>query len=166
MSAEPHRHHQGSPRRFRRSACAALTAGCLAATACGGHTATKKDVVARANGICVNTLRQVRNVPPPAGSSLSALATYAGKVEPLIDKEASDTRGLPRPAQDRAVLNRYVAAVSDSATSYHALATAARGDDASGVAQALSALRSNPAQALATQYGLTECSAAAGTKAP
>jgi hypothetical protein len=146
---------------------AALSTGaCLAATACGGHAATKKDVIARADGICVNTLRQVRDVPPPAGSSLSALATYARKVAPLIDKEASDTRSLPRPAQDRAVLNRYVAAVAASAASYRALVAAARGDDPGDVAQALSALRSNPAPALATRYGLAECSAAAGTKAP
>jgi hypothetical protein len=151
----------------RRPALAAIAAAaCLAATACGSHTATKKDVIARANGICVNTLRQVRDVPPPAGSSLSALATYARKVAALIDKEASDTRGLPRPAQDRSVLNRYVAALGASAASYRALVSAARGDDPSGVAQAVSALRSNPAPALATRYGLTECSAAAGTKAP
>jgi len=166
MSARPRHRNETAARRARRGVCAALAAACVAATACGGHTATKQDVIARANGICVNTLRQVRDVAPPAGSSLSALATYARKVEPLIDKEASDTRGLPRPAQGRGLLNRYVAAVSDSATSYRALAAAARADNASGVAQALSALRSNPAPALATQYGLTECSAAAGTKAP
>jgi hypothetical protein len=139
----------------------------LTVAACsGGHAATKKDVIARANGICVNTLRAVRNVPPPTRSSgsLPALATYLGKVAPIIDKEAADTRALPRPAHDRAVLDRYVAAVSAGAIQYRAAATAARNGDAADVSQALAALRDNAAPALASQYGLTECSAAAGTK--
>jgi hypothetical protein len=94
------------------------------------------------------------------------LATYAGKVAPLIDKEASDTRSLPRPAKDRGVLDRYVVAVSASARSYRALVAAARDSDAAAVTQALSTLRANPSPALAARYGLTECSAAAGTKTP
>jgi hypothetical protein len=151
---------------MRRLAETVVAAACLAATACGGHTVTKKDVIARANGICINTLRAVRNVPPPAGSSLPALATYLGKVQPIIDKEAGDTRALPRPAPDRAILNRYVAAVSAGAAQYHAAATAAKNGDSAGVSQALATLRDNAAPALATQYGLGECSAAAGTKAP
>jgi hypothetical protein len=147
-------------------AVAALTTICLLAACGGGHQATKKDVIARANGICVSTLRGVRNVPPPAGTSLTALATYLGRVQPIIDQEAADTRALPRPAQDRAVLNRYVAAVSAGAAQYHAAATAAKNGDSAGVSQALSALRDNAAPALAAQYGLGECSAAAGTRTP
>jgi hypothetical protein len=144
---------------------AAISAACLAATACGGHTATKKDVVARADGICVNTLRQVRGVPPPAGTSLPALAAYLAKVVPIVEKEASDTRALPRPAQDQALLDQYVNAVSDGATQYRAMATAARNGDTAGVSQALSTLRDNPAQSLAGRYGLAECQASAGTNA-
>jgi len=148
----------------RRLGWALIAVACAGVTACGGHKATKKDVIAHANGICVSTLRQVREVPPPAGSSLTALAGYLAKVAPIVDKEASDTRALPRPTKDRAVLNRYVAAVSASATQYRALATAAKNGDAAGVSQALATLRDNPAQALAQQYGLSECIAAAGTK--
>jgi hypothetical protein len=136
----------------------------LAVTACGGgHAATKKDVIARADGICVNTLRQERGVPSPKGDSLTALAAYAGKVAPIVEKEASDTRDLPRPAQDLAVLNRYVAAVSSGATQYRALAAAAKNGDGAGVSQALAALRDNPAQSFAKRYGMTECLTSAGT---
>ncbi|MFZ1997264.1 MAG: hypothetical protein WAU75_24320 [Solirubrobacteraceae bacterium] len=145
---------------------ATLATVCLLTGCGGGHTATKQDVIARANGICVNTLRAVRNVPPPAGGSLPALATYLGKVQPIIDKEAADTRALPRPAQDRAILNHYVAAVSAGAAQYHAAATAAKSDDSAAVSQALGALRDNTAPTFAARYGLDECSASAGTKAP
>ncbi len=152
-------------RRLARAAAAAAgAAGCLALAGCGGgHSATKQDVIARANGICVNTLRQVRAVPPPKGTSLAALATYTSKVVPIVQKEASDTRALPRPTSGRTVLDRYVAAVGDSATQYRNLATAARKGDAAGVSQALAALRNNAAQTFAKQYGMTECLTSAGT---
>jgi hypothetical protein len=149
----------------RRVWPAFLALACAGSTACGGHTTTKKDVIAHANGICVSTLRQVREVPPPSGNSLKALGAYLAKVEPIITKQASDTRALPRPAKDRAILNRYVAAVSAGATQYRALATAARNGDSAGVSQALATLRDNPAQALAKEYGLNECIASAGTNA-
>ncbi len=104
-------------------------------------------------------------MPPPAGRlAAGALATYLGKVQPIIDKEAAETRALPRPAQDRAILDRYVAAVSAEAISTSALATAARNGDSAGVSQALSALRDNAAPALAAQYGLGRCNASAGTE--
>ena len=143
----------------------ALAAGCIAATACGGHTATKQDVIARANGICISALRAVRSVPPPAGASGSpaALAAYLEKVVPIVQKEADDTRALPRPAQDRAVLDRYVAAVTASASQYRALAAAARNGDPAAVSQGLAALRASPVPALAARYGLNRCSVSAGT---
>jgi hypothetical protein len=138
---------------------------CLAATACGGHTVTKKDVVARANGICINALRAVRSVPPPAGAagSPTALATYLQKVVPIVQKEASETRALPRPAQDGAVLDRYVAAVTATASRYEALARAAKRGDSAAVSQGLAALRASPVPALAARYGLTRCSVSAGS---
>jgi hypothetical protein len=140
---------------------AAAVAGGLAVTGCGGHTATKADVVARANAICINTLHATREVPPPNGQA--GLADYLAKVLPIIEKEAKDTRALPRPAQGRAVLNRYVAAVTATATQYRALASAAKNGEATAVSQGLAALRASPAPALAAQYGLTRCNASAGT---
>jgi hypothetical protein len=150
---------------MRRRLLPACGLACLAATACGGHTATKQDVIARADGICITALRAVRSVPPPAGASGSpaALAAYLQKVVPIVQKEADDTRALPRPAQDRAVLDRYVAAVTASASQYRALATAAKNGDAAAVSQGLAALRASHLPALAAQYGLTRCSASAGT---
>jgi hypothetical protein len=154
----------------RRLARATIAAACLAVavTACGGHTVTKQDVVARANGICITTLHAVGSIPAPTGGtgSPAALAAYLGKVVPLVDKEASDTRALPRPAKDRAILNRYVAAVSAGALEYRALETAARNGDTAAVAQGLATLRASPAPTLAARYGLTRCNASAGTGVP
>ena len=141
-----------------------IVAACLAATACGGHTVTKKDIIARANGICINALRAARSLPPPTGAgSPEALAGYLDKLAPIVENEASQTRALPRPAKDRTILNRYVAAVTAAANQYRAVATAARKGDAAGVSQGLAALRVNPASALAARYGLVRCNASAGT---
>ena len=142
-----------------------IAAVCLAATACGGHTVTKKDVIARANGICINTLRAVRSLPPPSGGggSPSALAPYLRRVAPIVEKEASETRALPRPAQDRALLNHYVAAVTASAKQYRALADAANDGDSAALSQGLATLRASAVPALAARYGLTRCSVSAGS---
>jgi hypothetical protein len=142
-----------------------ILAGSVAATACGSHTATKQDVIARANAICSASVRGVRSVAPPAAGdgSLASLSTYLQKVLPIVEKEGGDTRALPRPARDRALLNRYIAAVTAAEQQYRTLATAAARNDRAVVAEALSALRSSPATTLARQYGLSRCSAAAGT---
>src|ERR1700753_2769575 len=163
---QPH-HRPGT--RVRRpgaqvlAACAATA--CLAATGCGGHTVTKKDVVARANAICATARDAVGPAPPPAGgtSSTTPLAGYLKQVVPIVSKEAADTSRLPRPAQDKAILSRYVQAVSAMAAEYRELAAAARRHDAGAVAQGLQTLRSNPAPALARQYGLARCSASTGS---
>jgi hypothetical protein len=149
----------------RRRALAVILAGSVAATACGGHTATKQDVIARANAICFTALQGVRSLAPPtAGSaSLASLSAYLRKVVPIVERKAAGTRALPRPSQDRAVLNRYVAAVSAAETEYRALASAAARGDRAAVAQAQSALRGNAATVLATEYGLSQCAASAGT---
>ena len=83
-------------RRLRPAAT--IVAACLAATACGGHTVTKKDVIARANAICINALRAVRSLPPPAGAtgSPAALAAYLEKVAPIVENG-----GVRRPARCR-----------------------------------------------------------------
>lgn len=126
---------------------------------------TKQDVVARANAICASAVRAARTLPSPAGgaNSPAALTAYLRQLLPIVDHEAASTRALPRPSQDRALLNRYVAAVSLSDRQFHALDTAAGQGSAGGVSQALAALRTNPATSLAQQYGLVQCASAAGT---
>ena len=142
-----------------------VLAGSITATACGSHTATKQDVIARANAICSASVRDVRSVAPPAAGdgTLASLSAYLQKVLPIVEKEGGDTRALPRPARDRALLTRYIAAVTAAEQQYRAAAAAAARNDRAAVAQALSALRSSPATTLARQYGLSRCSAAAGT---
>jgi hypothetical protein len=168
MSAEPGHRHQDSPRRFRRGVGAALAAGCVAATACGGHTATKQDVIARGNAICAGALRDLRATPYPTSgkTSVANLAAYMDAVLPIVQREVSNLRALPRPATDRPLLDRYVAAVSSSASTYRSLAKAARRGDQAGVNQALATLQANPAATLAGRYGISQCASAGSTAVP
>lgn len=141
---------------------------CWTVAACGGSAASKRDVIARGNAICASTLRSVRAVAPPSAgaSSAAALNGYLRTVLPLVANEVSQLRKLPRPSADKATLDRYIAAITAAGADYRALAAAARRNDTSAMASALTALRSNPAGSLARQYGLTQCAAAAGTSAP
>jgi hypothetical protein len=141
-----------------------LMAG-LALSACGGRAATKKDVIARGNQICETAASAVREVAPPTGGSLTALARYYQRVTPIVATEARQLRDLPRPAQDRAVLNRYLAAIASSAIEYEALATAAQKGDRGALSSASAALRANPAGGLAVRYGIAGCGESSGTAA-
>jgi hypothetical protein len=154
---------------FRRMA--ATLAGCvvaLALTACGGSSATKKDVIARGNAICSNAVSSVRAVvPPPKGNtSGTALSGYFGRLLPIVNKEVSELRKLPRPSTDKALLNSYIDAVTKAGDTYKQLVAAAHRNDIQSVAKYLSALRASPAQSLAQRYGMSQCAAAAGTASP
>jgi hypothetical protein len=155
--------------RFRR--VAAMLAACLVAVAlaaCGGSSATKKDVIARGNAICSSAVSAARAVVPPAkgAGSGTALAGYFKQLGPIVAKEVSQLRKLPRPSTDKAVLDRYIDSVTKAGNVYKQLAAAARRDDIQSVANYLSALRASPAQSLAQQYGMSQCAAAAGTASP
>ena len=124
----------------------------------------QEDVIARANGICINALRAC---PLPAAAHRRRLAGGAGRLSGQARTDRGE-RGVPYPraaaaGKDRAILNRYVAAVTAAANQYRAVATAASKGDAAGVSQGLAALRVNPASALAARYGLVRCNASAGT---
>lgn len=159
----------GLPRTLRAFLTAVPAAACAVALAgCGGHAATKQDVIARGNAICAGALRDLRATPAPAGgeTSLSGLAAYLQSVLPTLAREASNLEALPRPAADRAVLNQYLSAFGRSQASYRALVAAARRGDQTAVNQALAQLQANPAPSLAARYGLNQCAGAAGTAVP
>jgi hypothetical protein len=124
-----------------------------------GSSPTKKDVIARGNGICTQTLREAR----VAASTGGALSSYLPRLVPLVEKEVQQLRKLPRPAKDKALLNRYLAAVTAEGNLYHQLAAAAQSNDAAALRRALAQLSANPASALARSYGLTACAAATTT---
>jgi hypothetical protein len=150
---------------------AATVAACLVAvvaTACGGSSTTKKDVIARGNAICSSAVSSVRAVVPPANGTTSgtALAGYFKRLEPIVAKEVSQLRKLPRPSTDKAVLIRYIDSVTKAGNVYKQLAAAAQRNDLPGVARYLGTLRDSPAQSLAQQYGMSQCAAAAGTSNP
>jgi len=127
---------------------------------CGGSSYTKSDFVARADGICTNTLRQTRALAPPAASSGVALSAYLGKLVPLVESEANQLRALKRPAdsaRDRDTLTAYFAALDQVVGAYRRLeAAATRGDDQT-MADVEAALNANPVASLATSYGLKTC---------
>jgi hypothetical protein len=142
-----------------------LGAVTLMLAGCGGSSPTKSDVIARGNAICAGALRQVRATPAPPGGtgSLTGLSDYVKQVLPIVSKEISNLRALPRPSQDGALLNRYIAAVAATKSDYGRLAAAARNGDSTGASEALAALQASPAPALAKRYGLTVCAGGAGT---
>ncbi len=161
----------GTGRRERRTASSRLrllvNAGfaSIVLAACGSHPATKQDVIARGNAICAGALRELRAIPPPSsgGTSLPALSAYLKDALPIVEGEVSNLRALPRPAQDRALLDRYVAAMTSSSSAYRSLAAAAGRGDQNGVDQALATLQTNPAATFAGQYGLSQCASAGST---
>ena len=146
----------------------ACALACIAAAACGGHTVTKQDVIARGNAICAGALRDLRATPYPASgkTSLANLAAYMHAVLPILQREVSNLHALPRPAAERRLLNQYVAAVSSSASAYRSLAQAARRGDQAVVNQALATLQGSPAASLAGRYGISQCESAGGTAVP
>jgi hypothetical protein len=144
---------------------AGIAAACLAATACGGHTATKQDVIAQGNAICAGALRNIRALPTPASAeaSTAALAKYLEQVVPIIHTEIAGLRKLPRPARDRALLDRFLAAMGTTESQYRTLLAAARAGDSASVSEALSALAAGSSTTVARRYGLTQCANAGGT---
>jgi hypothetical protein len=155
-----------NPVRVRIALAGALAT--LLITACGGHTATKQDVIARANAICAGALRDLRATPPPAGgeTSLPGLAAYLSAVMPILQREVADLQHLPRPTADRALLDQYLSSIAKSGATYRALTAAARRGDQDAVNQALAQLEANPSPSLAARYGLNECAGGAGTAVP
>ena len=157
------------PRSIRqRFATAAVVVGCALGGAglagCGSHAETKQGYIARANAICESSLRSIRNVSPPPGTvTLAGLARYLRQVTPLIESEISQLRALPRPSQDRALLDRYLAALQVDRAHYVALAAAARSGDRQMMAEVTSALQASPSAGLAGQYGLSSCASSTGT---
>jgi hypothetical protein len=135
---------------FAVVAAAALLAGC------GGHAATRSDVIARANAICFESQQAIRTIPLPSGGT-EKLAAYLRTITPIAAKEATQLRALPRPGPRQATLNRFIAASSSSVSDYRAATRAAAAGDDDGVQQAFARLRASPAAGYARAYGLKQC---------
>lgn len=137
-----------------------LLASAAAATVvagCGGHTATRSDVIARANAICFGSQQALRSIPAPAAGN-EAVAAYLRKITPIVAKEAGQLRALPRPGPRQATLDRFIAASSSTVADYRTAARAAAAGDDGGVQQAFARLRASPAPGYARAYGLKQCS--------
>ena len=139
----------------------AIVATAATIAGCGGHSATRKDIVARANAICFTAQQAARSVPSPGAGDTKALAAYFDHVVPIVAKEARQLAALPRPQQRQATLNHYVEAVSASVADYRSAARAATAGDAGEVTQALARLQSTDATRYAQAYGLNQCTGSA-----
>ena len=138
-------------------------AAVLCLGACGSHTYTKSDFIARADAICTSTLHSAR-----AGSQTGDLTAYLDGLVTLLASEEQALRALPLPKQspaDKAILQRYFASLRSDLASYRALAGATRRGDAGAAADAEAALRASPTTTLATRYGLSTCSQPGSTNA-
>lgn len=144
-----------------------VVAVAVAIAGCGGSSATRAQVIKRADAICFATQQSLRTVPAPAGGvslrNLPAAAGYLGREARLVRRQASQLRALPRPAARRATLDAFIAAASKSAADETRLAAAATRGDQSAAGQALSDLADVPVSRLATAYGLTQCTGSAST---
>jgi Lon protease-like protein len=150
------------PRATRRAGLLLATVATAATiTGCGGHSATRQDVIARANAICFTAQQAARSVPSPGAGDTKALAAYFDKVTPVVAKEARQLAALPRPTQRQATLNRYVEAVGASVADYRAAARAATAGNEGGVTQALTRLQATDATRYARAYGLNQCTGSA-----
>lgn len=152
----------GSPRPLIRLPAVAITVATMSTAllaGCGDHTATRRDVVARANAICFDAQQTLRELAPPTGGAgdLAGMSRYLGKVVPIVAKESRQLQALPRPASQRGTLDRFVDAVASSVADYRAAAHAAAGGDGAGVAESLAKLRSVDVAAPARAYGLDQC---------
>jgi hypothetical protein len=135
----------------------ATVAAATTIAACGGHSDTRQDVIARANAICFSAQQAARSVPSPGAGDTQAPAVYFKKVAPIVAKEARQLEALPRPTPRQATLNHYVDAVNASVGDYRAAARAAAAGDDGGVTQALAKLQATGATRYARAYGLTQC---------
>jgi hypothetical protein len=137
-------------------------------SACGGSGNSKSDFIARADGICTNTLRQTRAISPPVAASGGALSAYLGRLVPLVQTEAEQLRALKRPAgsaQDRATLAAYFSALDQVVEAYRRLETAATAGDTQTMANVEATLRASPVASLAAGYGLHACGTPGSTSA-
>lgn len=141
------------------AALAAVTV--LAVAGCGSSSPTRQDVIDRGNAICASALRSLRAIPSStAGGNPGG---YFARVLPIVEAETTQLRKLPRPAAQRALLGRFIAAATRDTATYQALARAARAGDVGGENTALSVLRDSPSSSLAQRYGLVQCGAVTAT---
>jgi hypothetical protein len=133
----------------------AALAAALGLWGCGAGGVTQRQLIMRADAICERTLADVR-ARPSAGTQVVAIV-------PLIAREVSQLVALPRPAEHRALLTRYLTAMRAELGDWRRLAGAQASHSAPAVSAAVAALRADPAPSLAARYGLGDCATAGAT---
>lgn len=133
----------------------------LALAGCGGKPATRASVIARGNAICATAARELANLPAASGAAGASVDFV--KAAPVVSREARALSALPRPAADRALLERFLSAESSLAAGYRRLAAVQRAGAVAAEQSGVQALARSDAASLARRYGLVQCGAPTAT---
>lgn len=146
-------------------ACAVCVLGL---SACGSSGTSKADYVKQADAICAKGDAQIKAVPMPLltgapATILKNLGTYVDRVLPVAQHVIGQLKALKQPSADKAVLQRYYAALDDAVARLGKLSVAAHQGDAKAVQSGAQALNSAQPDTLARQYGFKRCGGTGGT---
>src|ERR1700730_11995669 len=118
-------------------AVSAVLAGCGAGT-------SKADYVKRADQVCAQGARRAQAIPAPGAQngrlSSASAASYIEGIAAVIQQVNNQLKALPRPSQDRVLLDRYLAALDQGVASLLRLDVATARRDRRTIAQSLIAL--------------------------
>lgn len=129
-------------------AVAVLVAGCG-----GSSTLSHAKLLSEASAACQQANTAAARLPTP-GDSYSALASYAHRLTPIVERLVDKLDGLKPSAADRPALDRYIAALRDGERSLTLLGSAS---SPAQVDQAVSLVTSRSIPRLAVDLGAAAC---------
>jgi hypothetical protein len=138
-------------------------------SACGSSGPSKKDFISRADAICARGDSQIKSVPLPQTTGLSApqiyanLGSYVDRLLPVAQKVIVQIKALKQPSDNQALLHRYYASLDSGIVKLQALSTAAKQANKQGLQTAITGLRDTQPAQLARQYGFRTCGSTAAT---
>jgi hypothetical protein len=120
---------------MRGWATAVVAALCVVAAGCGGgdggERLSRDDYVAKADAICLATVKKRQALPVPTG--LAGIPRYIDRALPLLDSARSDLRALRPPSELEDEVEAWLAAIGDERDALDDLRRAARDKDAAKV---------------------------------
>jgi hypothetical protein len=142
-------------------ATAVVAALCVVAAGCGGggggDRLSRDDYVAKADAICLATVKKRQALSVPTG--LAGIPRYVDRALPLLDAAHSDLRALRPPPELEDEVEAWLAAIGDERDALDDLRRAAKDKDAAKVRSIGSqgAAIEQRARARARAIGLVAC---------
>jgi hypothetical protein len=116
-------------------ATAVVAALCVVAAGCGGggggERLSRDDYVAKADAICLATVKKRRALPAP--TALAGIPRYVDRALPLLDAARSDLRALRPPAELEDEVTTWLAAIGEERDALADLRSAAEDKNAAKV---------------------------------